>query len=210
MSGMSTENSISANGNLFCGRVSNAMNDCTYHEPGELNKSGVESMGKYVMHVGLALVTFGLGVAANTCVNVLANPIIEKEEALSDLARSVFVWQEPKLEPPFETRCGHLTVTVDDDRRLYLGSRAMGTLPDTGYLRASLEEAFAIRALYHAYRPDAETRLEIPEEERIERTVLIKAPRSLSYGEMVDLIEAVKEAGANPIGLVRGNPIPPA
>jgi biopolymer transport protein ExbD len=36
----------------------------------------------------------------------------------------------------------------------------------------------------------------------MEKTVLIKAVRSLSYGDMSDLIEVIKATGAGPIGLV--------
>ncbi len=37
--------------------------------------------------------------------------------------------------------------------------------------------------------------------ERIEKTVFIRAPRSLNYGEVARLIDAVKGTGADPIGL---------
>jgi biopolymer transport protein ExbD len=46
-----------------------------------------------------------------------------------------------------------------------------------------------------------ETRSDLPEEERIEKTVFVKAPRSLPYGEVVKVIDAIKGAGANPVGL---------
>ena len=35
----------------------------------------------------------------------------------------------------------------------------------------------------------------------IEKTVFIKSPRSMKYGEVVRVIDAVKQAGAQPIGL---------
>jgi biopolymer transport protein ExbD len=40
-----------------------------------------------------------------------------------------------------------------------------------------------------------------PEDEKIEKTVFVKAPRALKYGEVVKVIDAIKGAGANPIGL---------
>jgi biopolymer transport protein ExbD len=46
-----------------------------------------------------------------------------------------------------------------------------------------------------------ETRSDLPEEERIEKTVFVKAPRSLHYGDVVKVIDAIKGAGANPVGL---------
>jgi len=39
------------------------------------------------------------------------------------------------------------------------------------------------------------------EDERIEKRVFIKAPRSLKYEQVVQVIDVVKGAGAAPIGL---------
>jgi biopolymer transport protein ExbD len=36
---------------------------------------------------------------------------------------------------------------------------------------------------------------------RIEKTLFIKAPRAISYGEVARVIDGVKGAGAEPIGL---------
>jgi biopolymer transport protein ExbD len=44
-------------------------------------------------------------------------------------------------------------------------------------------------------------RTDIPENEKIEKTVFIKAPRSIDYGSVVKVIDAVKLAGADPISL---------
>jgi len=41
----------------------------------------------------------------------------------------------------------------------------------------------------------------LSEAEKIEKTVFIKAPRSIDYGSVTKLIDAVKIAGANPISL---------
>jgi biopolymer transport protein ExbD len=45
------------------------------------------------------------------------------------------------------------------------------------------------------------TSVDVPEERRIEKTVFIKAPRSISYGEVAKVIDGVKGAGADPVGL---------
>jgi biopolymer transport protein ExbD len=37
--------------------------------------------------------------------------------------------------------------------------------------------------------------------ERIEKTVFIKAPRSVRYGEVARVIDQIKGAGANSVGL---------
>jgi biopolymer transport protein ExbD len=41
----------------------------------------------------------------------------------------------------------------------------------------------------------------MPEDQKIEKTVFIKAPRTLTYGNVVKVIDAIKGAGANPVGL---------
>ena len=45
------------------------------------------------------------------------------------------------------------------------------------------------------------TRLDVPEHERIEKTVFIKAPRSIKYGEVIRVMDGLKATGADPIGL---------
>jgi biopolymer transport protein ExbD len=46
-----------------------------------------------------------------------------------------------------------------------------------------------------------ETRTDLKDDERIEKTVFVKAPRATKYGEVVKVIDAIKGAGANPVGL---------
>jgi biopolymer transport protein ExbD len=48
-------------------------------------------------------------------------------------------------------------------------------------------------------KPGMETRSDLPEDERVEKTVVIKANRSCRYGDVIKLIDAVKGTGANPI-----------
>jgi biopolymer transport protein ExbD len=43
--------------------------------------------------------------------------------------------------------------------------------------------------------------LDLPEDYRIEKTVFIKAPRSIAYGEVARMIDLLKGAGAEPVGL---------
>jgi len=44
-------------------------------------------------------------------------------------------------------------------------------------------------------------RIDVSEDCRIELTVFSKAPRSISYGDVAKVIDGVKGAGADPIGL---------
>ena len=54
------------------------------------------------------------------------------------------------------------------------------------------------------YRPLQMHRIpysDLTEDQKIEKTVFVKAPRSLKYGEVVKVIDAIKGAGASPVGL---------
>jgi biopolymer transport protein ExbD len=95
-----------------------------------------------------------------------------------------------------------LVVTVERDLRLRLnGGAYLGTTADAGRLAEELfrvirarEEAGTPRQVMIA--PDS-----FPPSERIEKTVFIKAPRGVRYGEVARVIDQVKGAGANPLGL---------
>lgn len=112
------------------------------------------------------------------------------------------------MVPPAVPLCGHFVITIGDDRRLYLNSRWMGSLDDPQLLLKELEDAFRIRTELHIYRRGMEQAYEAPEHERIDKTVYLKAGRTLAYGEVHDLIERIKIIGANPIGLVSDAPRP--
>jgi len=99
-----------------------------------------------------------------------------------------------------------LVVTVQSDRTLTLnGLSDMGTVDDSAKLSAALVTLFAERKLNHSYRAEMLTRVDIPEDERIEKTVFIKAPRSIPYGEVAKVIDGLKGAGAQPVGLQLDN-----
>ena len=53
----------------------------------------------------------------------------------------------------------------------------------------------------HVYRDEMRSRIDVPEKYRIEKTVFIKAPRSIAYGEVAKVIDGLKGAGAEPVGL---------
>jgi biopolymer transport protein ExbD len=76
-----------------------------------------------------------------------------------------------------------------------------GSANDPGNLAKCLDYTFKKRTLERAYKPGMETRGDLKDEDRIEKTVFVKAPRSLHYGEVVKVIDAIKGAGANPVGL---------
>jgi biopolymer transport protein ExbD len=94
-----------------------------------------------------------------------------------------------------------LVVTIGSDLQLKLNQDSMGSVNDTSALSQRLVQVFAQRKEQRAYKPGMETRTDVPEDERIEKTVFVKAPRSLPYGEVVKVIDALKGAGATPVGL---------
>lgn len=96
-----------------------------------------------------------------------------------------------------------LVVTVQPDHTLKLNGLTddMGTLENSSKLSAALTSLFAERKRNHVYRDDMIAHSELPEDVRLLRTVFIKAPRSLQYGEVLQLIDSVKGAGAEPVGL---------
>ena len=100
-----------------------------------------------------------------------------------------------------EHDCGTLTVTIDGDRNIALNTDSMGTLNDTTHLAAKLSEVFQQRVAQRAYLPGMETRADLPDIQRIPRTVLIKGAQSARYGDVVALIGLLKELRADPIGL---------
>jgi biopolymer transport protein ExbD len=94
-----------------------------------------------------------------------------------------------------------LVLSISSDLQLKLNQDSMGSVNDTGPLSQKLVHVFQQRKESHAYKSGMETRSDLSEDDRIEKTVFVKAPRSLQYGEVVKVIDAIKGAGANPVGL---------
>ncbi|HJP91443.1 MAG TPA: biopolymer transporter ExbD [Pyrinomonadaceae bacterium] len=94
-----------------------------------------------------------------------------------------------------------LVVSIASDLSIKLNQDSLGSVNDTTPLAVKLSQVFKQRQETRAYKIGFETRTDIKEEDRIEKTVFVKAPRSLKYGEVVKVIDAIKGAGANPVGL---------
>ena len=95
-----------------------------------------------------------------------------------------------------------LVVTIQSDRTLLLnGLTDMGTVNDVTKLNLKLKEVFDERLRNRAYRYDLIARLDLTEQQRIQKTVFIKAPRGIPYGEVARVIDGLKATGADPIGL---------
>lgn len=95
-----------------------------------------------------------------------------------------------------------LVVTIEADRSLKLnGLTDMGTVDEPLKLVQKLADLFQQRTRNRVYREEMLARTDLPERLRIQKTVFIKAPRSISYGEVTKIIDSIKGAGADPIGL---------
>ena len=104
----------------------------------------------------------------------------------------------PEIDPSDLT----LVVTIEPDRTLRLnGLSNMGTVDDLSPLSSKLTSLFEERLRNRAYRFDLIARLDLPESQRIEKTVFIKAPRNIPYGEVARVLDGLKGTGAAPIGL---------
>jgi biopolymer transport protein ExbD len=88
-----------------------------------------------------------------------------------------------------------LVVSISTDLQLKLNQDPMGSVNDTSLLAAKLQQTFQLRNEQKAYKSGMET------ERIIEKTVFVKAPRALKYGDVVKVIDAIKGAGASPVGL---------
>lgn len=85
-----------------------------------------------------------------------------------------------------------LVVTIDNNLKLKLNADEIGTTSDADPLRDKLLQIFKDRENNGTFREGTN---------EVEKTIFIKAPRSVKYGEVVKVIDAVKVAGAQPIGL---------
>lgn len=95
-----------------------------------------------------------------------------------------------------------LVVTIETDRTLKLNELSgMGTVDDLTPLNTRLISLFEERRRNRVYRPDMVTRVDVPEQHRLQKTVFIKAPRSITYGEVARVMDGLKGSGADPIGL---------
>lgn len=96
-----------------------------------------------------------------------------------------------------------LVVTIEPDRTLKLNGLPddMGTVEDSSRLQQRLVALFNERKENRVYREEMISRFDLSEEARIQKTVFIKAPRSIPYGEVAKVIDGLKGAGADPVGL---------
>ena len=94
-----------------------------------------------------------------------------------------------------------LVVSIAPDLSIKLNADNMGSVNDTAPLAQRLRQVFDLRIQKRAYKIGLEGATNLKEEDRIEKTVFVKAPRAAKYGDVVKVIDAIKGAGASPVGL---------
>lgn len=86
-----------------------------------------------------------------------------------------------------------LVVAINkSDGSLTLNNESLGNVTDTAPLSDRLTTIFKEREANGSFREGTN---------EVEKTLFLKSPRSVRYGDVVKVIDAVKVAGASPIGL---------
>ncbi|MDQ3847553.1 MAG: hypothetical protein M3261_01195 [Thermoproteota archaeon] len=100
-----------------------------------------------------------------------------------------------------EYNCGTILITIDSNRKISINGKAVGTLDKLPEVTSQIKSLFQERARLGAYQGNMESLIDIPEGNRVYKTVLINPSSSLTYAEVIRIIELVKDTGAKPIGI---------
>src|SRR5829696_1699994 len=92
-----------------------------------------------------------------------------------------------------------LVVSISPDLQIKLNQDNLGSVNEPTPLAQRLLLVFKQRQEQRAYKVGMEARADVKEEDRIEKTVFVKAPRAAKYGDVVKVIDAIKGAGASPV-----------
>ena len=102
---------------------------------------------------------------------------------------------EPKDLQQVDVKPNPLTLVVAinrETRAISLNNEPAGTVDDASPLTNKLLDIFKQRENNGVFRENTN---------EIEKTLFVKAPKSVHYGDVVKVIDAAKLAGAQPIGL---------
>ncbi len=102
---------------------------------------------------------------------------------------------EPKNQQQIEVKPNPLTLVVainKDTKGVTLNNAAAGDVSDASALTTQLQQIFQQRESNGVFREGTN---------EVEKTIFIKSPKSIRYGDVVKVIDAAKQAGAQPIGL---------
>ena len=78
---------------------------------------------------------------------------------------------------------------------------AEGSVGEPVEVASRLAREWRERMASRTWKDGFESRADLAPDSRIERTVFVRAPASLRYGEVARVIDAIKGAGADPVGL---------
>jgi biopolymer transport protein ExbD len=102
---------------------------------------------------------------------------------------------EPNPEDKTVAKPNPLTLVIainKSDNKITLNNEEYGDTTDTSALTNKLQQVFKERENNGVMKEGTN---------EVEKTVFIKSPRSMRYGNVVKVIDAAKVAGAQPIGL---------
>jgi biopolymer transport protein ExbD len=102
---------------------------------------------------------------------------------------------EPKDQQDVNVKPNPLTLVVainKETKAITLNNEAFGDVSDTDKLNTKLNEIFRERENNGVFREGTN---------EVEKTIFLKSPKSVRYGDVVRVIDAAKAAGASPIGL---------
>ena len=102
---------------------------------------------------------------------------------------------EPKNEQQLDVKPNPLTLVVAinrENRSISLNNESAGSVDDPTALTAKLTDIFNQRTTNGVFRENTN---------EVEKTIFIKSPTLVKYGDVVKVIDAAKMAGASPIGL---------
>ena len=102
---------------------------------------------------------------------------------------------EPKDQPQVNVKPNPLTLVISinkETKGITLNNDAFGDVTDTEKLSNKLSQIFKERETNGVFRENTN---------EVEKTIFIKSPKSVRYGDVIKVIDAAKAAGASPIGL---------
>ena len=102
---------------------------------------------------------------------------------------------EPKNEQQLDVKPNPLTLVIAinrENRAISLNNESAGSVDDPTALTAKLTDIFNQRTTLGTFREGTN---------EVEKTVFLKSPTLVKYGDVVKVIDAAKMAGASPIGL---------
>jgi biopolymer transport protein ExbD len=78
---------------------------------------------------------------------------------------------------------------------------ADASVNEPGNIGSALAAEFKTRKEQGVWKEGFQGRADLSPDDRIEKTVFVKAPETFKYGDVVKVIDSVKGSGANPVGL---------